>query len=83
MMCKKLPPSISFRVPPNDLVEYPSWIILYFYHNILPMLGVSAIAMKIILKNGKDLRREIIGVKFNPNFVVPSRTSPIPPNLPL
>ena len=30
------------------------------------MLGLSAIAMKIVLKNGKDLRRELIGVSIQP-----------------
>ena len=30
------------------------------------MLGISAIALKIVLKNGKDLRRELIGVRIQP-----------------
>ena len=30
------------------------------------MLGVIAIALKIILKNGKDLRRELFGVSVQP-----------------
>ena len=32
------------------------------------MLGLTAIAMKIILKNGKDLRRELIDTKVNPQI---------------
>ena len=55
--------NISSRIPPNDLAEYPNWLFLFFYQNILPMLGLGAIAMKIILKNGKELQRELIGVK--------------------
>ena len=29
------------------------------------MLGLTAIAMKIVLNNGKDLQRELIGTKIN------------------
>ena len=54
-----------FRTPPKDLAEYPTWMILFFYKIVLPMLGLTAIAMKIILKNGKDLQRELIGTKIN------------------
>ena len=57
---------IFHSVPPNQLGDYPAWFILFFYHIILPMLGVIAIALKIILKNGKDLRRELFGVSFQP-----------------
>ena len=42
-------------------------MILFFYQVILPMLGLTTIAIKILLKNGKDLRRELVGVKVNPH----------------
>ena len=30
------------------------------------MIGVVIIAIKIVLKNGKDMSRELLGVKFQP-----------------
>ena len=58
--------SFIYSVPPNQLGDYPSWLIVFFYNIIFPMLGISAIALKIVLKNGKDLRRELIGVRIQP-----------------
>ena len=41
--------SFIYSVPPNQLGDYPSWLIVFFYHIVLPMLGISAIALKIVL----------------------------------
>ena len=45
-------------------MEYPAWLIVFLSQIILPMIGVVIIAVKIILKNGKDMSRELLGVNF-------------------
>ena len=53
-----------FSLPLDKLVEYPAWLIVFLSQIILPMIGVVIIAVKIILKNGKDMSRELLGVNF-------------------
>ena len=48
------------RMPPNEMAEYPNWLTIYLLQVILPMVGVVVIALKILLKNGKDLKREFL-----------------------
>ena len=50
--------SCLFRLTPNQLAIYPNWILLYLLKIILPMLGMVAVASKILIKNGKELQRE-------------------------
>ena len=52
-----------FRIPWYELGDYPNWAILYLYDIGLPFFGVSAIAMKIMKQNGKNLKREVQGTR--------------------
>ena len=56
--CSTLYSKFLFRLTPNQLVVYPNWILLYLLKIILPMLVMVAAASKILIKNGKELRRE-------------------------
>ena len=56
--CSTLYSKTFFRLTPNQLALYPNWILLYLLKIILPMLAMVAIASKILIKNGKELRRE-------------------------
>ena len=53
-------PFVHYRIPPNQLAVYPNWLTAYFLQIAVPMLGMVSIAFKIMLKNGKDLRREFL-----------------------
>ena len=44
--------------------DFPAWIFYYFTTTIFPMTGVINIAIKIVLKNGKDMSRELLGSQF-------------------
>ena len=37
---------------------YPNWMIVYVLRVIIPMLMLILIAVKILLKNGKEIQRE-------------------------
>ena len=50
----------------DELGDYPIWLLMYIGQIILPMCGVAAVAIKILVKNGKDMRRELLGVDFAP-----------------
>ena len=47
---------LFFRVSMEKLSEYPVWCALYFGQILQPMLALVAIATKILVKNGKDMR---------------------------
>ena len=55
-------------MPVNKLGDYPAWVFIYIDQIILPMLGLVSIAIKILVRNGKDMKRELLGV----NAVVPA-----------
>ena len=42
------------------------------------MLGISAIALKIVFKNGRDLQRELIGVSIQQQHFKPSTATDSP-----
>ena len=46
------------------MTKYPSWLVDYMGQIILPMVGVVIIAIKIVLKNGKDIAKRLFGVQF-------------------
>ena len=48
-----------FSLPVDELGKYPAWMIIYVCQVILPMIGLAVIALKIELKFGKEVRREI------------------------
>ena len=41
----------------EKLGEYPVWCVLYFGQILQPMLALVAIATKILVKNGRDMRK--------------------------
>ena len=51
-----------FRISPAEFGKYPAWLIIYISQIILPMIGIFAVALKILLRSGKDMRREFFGV---------------------
>ena len=55
---------VSFRLPPDQLAEYPAWLIVFLSQIILPMIGFVVIAIKIIMRNGRDMSRELLGARF-------------------
>ena len=59
----------SFSLPQDQLAKYPAWLIVFLGKIILPMIGMVIIAIKIIMKNGKDMRRELLGANFQSTIV--------------
>ena len=53
---------LFFRISPDQFGKYPAWLIIYISQIILPMVGIIAVALKIILRSGKDMHREFFGV---------------------
>ena len=43
---------------PNQMALYPNWLIVYVLRVIIPMLMLIIIALKILLKSGKEIQRE-------------------------
>ena len=48
---------LFFRVSMEKLGEYPVWCALYFGQILQPMLALVAIATKILVKYGRDMRK--------------------------
>ena len=48
---------LFFRVSMEKLGEYPVWCALYFGQILQPMLAIVAIATKILVKYGRDMRK--------------------------
>ena len=48
-----------FSIAPNQMAKYPEWLNLFLVDIILPCIAILSIALKIILKNGKDIVREL------------------------
>ena len=71
---------------------YPNWLILYFLQVIIPMLMLIVTALKILLKNGKVMLREQLGIniynpksspKHVPQSAKPSDTPSTTPSTPI
>ena len=43
---------------PNEMALYPNWLILYVFRIIIPMLVLVIVALKILIKSGRDIQRE-------------------------
>ena len=52
---------LFFSLSNEKLSEYPAWLIVYITQVVFPMIGLAAIALKIELKYGKVLRRDLLG----------------------
>ena len=50
----------------NKLGDYPVWLFMFIGQIVLPMLGCASVAIKILVKNGKDMQRELWGVGAKP-----------------
>ena len=44
-------------MPPNEMALYPNWLIIYVLRIVIPMLMLVLVALKILIKNGRDLQR--------------------------
>ena len=49
--------NFHFRMPPNQMALYPNWLIVYVLRVIVPMLMLIIVAVKILLKSGKEIQR--------------------------
>ena len=58
---------INFRLPPNEMALYPNWLILYVLRIVIPMLMLGLVALKILIKNGRDLQRAF-DIDLTPSF---------------
>ena len=47
----------NFSMPPNEMALYPNWLILYVLRIVIPMLMLVLVALKILIKSGRDLQR--------------------------
>ena len=56
--CRCLFVVVFFRLPPNQMALYPKWLIVYVLRVIVPMLILTIIAVKILLKSGREIQRE-------------------------
>ena len=43
---------------PNEMALYPNWLLLYVLRIIIPMLILVIVALKILIKSGRDIQRE-------------------------
>ena len=50
-------------MPKNQLALYPTWLILYVIRVIVPMLMLIIVALKVLLKSGKQIQRAF-GVQY-------------------
>ena len=48
---------LNFSIPPNEMALYPNWLILYVLRIVIPMTMLLLVALKILIKSGKDLQR--------------------------
>ena len=44
-------------MPPNQMALYPNWLIVYVIRIIVPMLMLIIVAVKILMKSGKEIQR--------------------------
>ena len=42
---------------PNQMALYPNWLIVYVIRIIVPMLMLIIVALKILMKSGKEIQR--------------------------
>ena len=48
---------LLFRMQANQMALYPNWLIVYVLRVIIPMLMLIIIAVKILLKSGREIQR--------------------------
>ena len=55
---------LDFRVQFSQWKDYPNWLIYFNSYCVGPPIGLLAIAIKILVKSGKDMYRELFGVSI-------------------
>ena len=68
---------INFRLPPNEMALSPNWLILYVLRIVIPMLMLGLVALKILIKNGRDIRRAF-DIDIDITWLVPIPIPPLP-----
>ena len=63
-MCNILTESVDFRIPQERWHLNPAWLFIYIHEIIAPGIGLSAIAMKILMK--KEMKRFLFGNSVHP-----------------
>ena len=53
-----------FRIPQENWYIYPTWLFLYIQFIILPVITLSAIATKILMK--KEMQRYLFRTQVQP-----------------
>ena len=48
---------LLFRMQANQMALHPNWLIVYVLRVIIPMLMLIIIAVKILLKSGREIQR--------------------------
>ena len=56
--------NIHFRTPQENWHKYPAWLLLCMHEIIAPVIALSAIAMKILMK--KEVNRYLYGNSVHP-----------------
>ena len=77
---------LDFRVQFSQWKDYPNWLIYFNSYCVGPPITLLAIAIKISVKSGKDMYRELFGVSIQqfqskptilPSIII-TTSSPIP-----
>ena len=56
--------NVNFRIPQDEYYMYPTWLFLYIQVIIVPIVWLSAIATKILMK--KEMKRYLFGNTVHP-----------------
>ena len=54
-----------YSASPSQLGEYPGWLILFLIDIIWPCIGIVSIAIKILLKHGNGIKKEVFQYQLN------------------
>ena len=69
-MCNDLIENVHFRIPQENWHKYPVWLLLCIHEIIAPVIALSAIAMKILMK--KEMKQYLFGNSVHPIKCGPS-----------
>ena len=56
--------NVHFRIPQEEWYIYPAWLFICIQVIILPVITLSAIAIKILVK--KEMQRYLFGNRVHP-----------------
>ena len=69
------------RVHLSQWKDYPNWLIYFLSYCIGPMTGLAAIAVKILVKCGKNMHRQLLGGSIQQ--VAPTSSPQSNPSVPI